>query len=230
MLAKLALRNVRRSAKDYLVYFVTMTVVAALMFAFNSLLFSADIQEMFHEAQIMEIMLGLATFFIVLIVAWLINYMLRFILEKRSREFGIYLLLGMEKRQIAKLYMRENILLGAGAFLAGLVFGILVQQLLMSILYSMVLMDYRLNIEINRACLAMTILCYAGCYLLALLRCRRKLRKMNIHSLMNAERRNEEIKESHEGIKRWLLPLSVLFLSLSGVWLFCWKEWDSGVM
>ncbi len=230
MLAKLALRNVRRSAKDYLVYFVTMTVVAALMFAFNSLLFSADIQEMFHEAQIMEIMLGLATFFIILIVAWLINYMLRFILEKRSREFGIYLLLGMEKRQIAKLYMRENILLGAGAFLAGLVFGILVQQLLMSILYSMVLMDYRLNIEINRACLAMTILCYAGCYLLALLRCRRKLRKMNIHSLMNAERQNEEIKESHEGIKRWLLPLSVLFLSLSGVWLFCWKEWDSGVI
>lgn len=46
--------------------------------------------------------------------------------EKRSREFGIYLLLGMEKRQIAKLYMRESVLLGAGAFLAGLVFGVLV--------------------------------------------------------------------------------------------------------
>jgi len=140
MLAKLALRNVRRSAKDYLVYFVTMTVVVALMFAFNSLLFSKDIQKMFQEAEIMEVMLGLATFFIVIIVAWLINYMLHFILEKRSREFGIYLLLGMEKKQIAKLYMRENMLLGAGAFLAGLGFGILVQQILMSVLYSMVLM------------------------------------------------------------------------------------------
>ena len=108
MFAKLALRNVRRSAKDYLVYFVTMTVVVALMFAFNSLLFAKDIQEMVDEVGILTVMLGLATFFIVIIVAWLINYMLRFIMEKRSREFGIYLLLGMEKRQIAQLYMREN--------------------------------------------------------------------------------------------------------------------------
>lgn len=56
----------------------------------------------------MEVMLGLATFFIVIIIAWLINYMLRFILEKRSRKFGIYLLLGMEKKQIAKLYMQTQ--------------------------------------------------------------------------------------------------------------------------
>lgn len=116
MLAKLALRNVRRSAKDYLVYFFTMTVVVALMFAFNSLIFSEEVRDMFQEAEVMEVMLGLATFFIVLIVAWLINYMIRFILEKRSREFGIYLLLGMEKWQIARLYMRESVLLGAGAF------------------------------------------------------------------------------------------------------------------
>ena len=134
MFAKLALRNVRRSAKDYLVYFVTMTVVVALMFAFNSLLFAKDIQEMVDEVGILTVMLGLATFFIVIIVAWLINYMLRFIMEKRSREFGIYLLLGMEKRQIAQLYMRENMLLGAAAFLAGLVFGMLVQQILMAVL------------------------------------------------------------------------------------------------
>lgn len=138
------------------------------MFAFNSLLFSEDIQEMFQEVEIMEVMLGLATFFIVLIIAWPINYMLRFILEKRSREFGIYLLWAWEKGRSLKLYMRENMLLGAGAFLAGLVFGMLVQQILMSVLCSMVLMDFRLNIEINRTCLVMTLLCYAGCYFLAL--------------------------------------------------------------
>ncbi len=225
MLAKLALRNVRRSAKDYVVYFFTMTVVVALMFAFNSLIFSKDIRAMFEEVGILEVMLGLATFFIVLIIAWLINYMIRFILGKRSREFGIYLLLGMEKRQIAKLYMRESALLGAGAFLAGIVFGVLVQQILMSILYSMVFSDYRINIEFDRGCLIMTASCYAGCYLLALLRCRRKLKKMNIHSLMNAARQNEEIKESHEGLKQWLFPNSILFLVLFGIWLFYGKGW-----
>ena len=49
MLAKLALRNVRRSAKDYLVYFFTMTVVVALMFAFNSLIFSKEIRDSFQD-------------------------------------------------------------------------------------------------------------------------------------------------------------------------------------
>lgn len=230
MLAKLALRNVRRSAKDYLVYFFTMTVVVALMFAFNSLLFSKEIRDSFQGVEIMEVMLGLATFFIVLIIAWLINYMMRFILEKRSREFGIYLLLGMEKRQIAKLYMRESVLLGAGAFLAGLVFGVLVQQILMAILYSMVLSDYSINIEFDRRCLIMTASCYAGCYLLALFRCKGKLRRMNIHSFMNAARQNEEIKESHEELKQWLFPISILFLVLFGVWLFYGKEWGSHTM
>lgn len=62
MLAKLALRNVRRSAKDYLVYFFTMTVVVALMFAFNSLIFSKEIRDSFQGVEIMEVMLGLATF------------------------------------------------------------------------------------------------------------------------------------------------------------------------
>lgn len=62
MLAKLALRNVKRSSKDYLVYFFTMTVVVALMFAFNSLLFSKDVQSMFEQAALMQVMLGLATF------------------------------------------------------------------------------------------------------------------------------------------------------------------------
>lgn len=227
MLVKLALRNVRRSARDYLVYFFTMTVVVALMFAFNSLLFSEDIRKMFEQAMIMEAMLGLATFFIVMIIAWLINYMLRFILEKRSREFGTYLLLGMKKKQIAKLYMRENVLFGAGAFLTGLVLGVLVQQMIMSVLYSMVSMDYRIHIEMNKNCLIMTGSCYAGCYILALLGCKRKLGKMNIYRLMNAEKQNEEIKESHEELKKWLLPVSSLFLFLFGVWLFFGKNWST---
>ena len=84
MFGKLALRNVRRSARDYLVYVLTMTFVVSLMFAFNSIIFSKDLQKMYEMAAIMAAMIGIATFFIVLIVAWLINYMVRFMLEKGS--------------------------------------------------------------------------------------------------------------------------------------------------
>ena len=84
MFSKLAFRNVRSSARDYLVYVLTMTFVVALMFAFNSIIFSKDLQKMYEMATMMTVMIGVATFFIVLIVAWLINYMVRFMLEKEA--------------------------------------------------------------------------------------------------------------------------------------------------
>lgn len=230
MLSKLALRNVMRSARDYLVYFLTMTVVSAIMFAFHSLLFSKEIQQLFEMAVIFAVLVGLATFFVVLIVAWLINYMVRFILEKRSREFGIYLLIGMKKKEISRLYMRESLLLGAAAFAGGLALGMLLQQILLAILYSMIMMEYRPRLEWSAGCLITTAACYGGCYLLALLRCRGKFRKMNIHALMSSQKQNEEIRESHEQAKRWLLPLSGLFLLAFALFLFFFKAWDGAVI
>lgn len=220
MLGKLAFRNVRRSAKDYFVYFLTMTLVTALMFAFNSLIFTEDLGEMYDIAGVMIALVGLATFFIVLIVAWLINYMVRFMLEKRSQEFGIYLLIGMRKKEVAHLYIRENILLGAGAFLMGMALGVLLQQVILAILYSMVQMNYDIHMEFNGFCILMTVGCYAGCYLLALLRSGRRFRKMNIRDLMEAQKKNEEIKESHEQLKKWLFPASLLFLFVFGLFIF----------
>lgn len=230
MMYKLAWRNVRRMAKDYVVYFMTMTVVTALMFSFNTLLFSKDVQDLFDMNAMMSIMTGVATAFIIPIIAWLINYMVRFVLEKRSREFGIYLLVGIRKKEIARLYFTENLLLGAGAFLAGMGLGVLFQQILLSIFYSMVQMDYKLHLEWNRGCILMTAACYLGCYLLALLRSRRKFRKMNIHDLMESQRQNEEVKESHEKAKRLLFPLSLLFLILFGVFLFCYPAWNIAIL
>lgn len=226
MLNKLVFRNVKNSSRDYLVYFLTMSVVTALMFSFNTLLFSKDVQNMFEMAGIMAAMIGLATFFIVLIVAWLINYMVRFILEKRSREFGTYLLIGMKRGKIAKLYIRENLLLGTGAFVIGMGLGAVLQQILLSVFYSMVQMNYHLRLELNRNCILMTAACYGGCYLLALFRCKRRFKKMNIHDLMNSQKKNEEICEKHENRKRILLPISVLFLILFGLCLCFYKNWN----
>jgi hypothetical protein len=230
MLNKLAFRNVRRSAKDYIVYFLTMAVITAVMFSFNTLIFSEDAKKIFQMAMIMEVMLDLATFFIVLIVSWLIHYMVRFMLEKRSQEFGIYLLIGMKRTEISKLYMRENLLLGLAAFVVGMGLGVLFQQILMAIFYRMIQLDFYIHLEWNLGCFLMTAGCYGGCYLLALFRCRRKFRKMNIHDLMNSQRQNEEVKESREQLKKWLFPLAIFFIAWFAVFLFTCKSWDSGTI
>ncbi len=218
LFVKLAYRNMKRSARDYLVYLLTMTVINALMYAFNSLIFQNGLRGYFEVEGIMEVMIGLATVFIVLIVAWLIHYMVGFMLEKRSDEFGIYLLLGMEKKDVSSLYLKENLMLGGISFLLGSLLGILFQQVVEAVMFAMVRMEYRLHISFHGRTALMTLACFAGCYLLALFRCRWKFRKMNIKGLMDAKRQNEEIKEGREGARRILLPVSVVFILVFWAW------------
>ena len=218
LFVKLAYRNMKRSARDYLVYLLTMTVINALMYAFNSLIFQNGLRGYFEVEGIMEVMIGLATVFIVLVVAWLIHYMVGFMLEKRSDEFGIYLLLGMEKKDVSSLYLKENLMLGGISFLLGSLLGILFQQVVEAVMFAMVRMEYRLHISFHGRTAFMTLACFAGCYLLALFRCRWKFRKMNIKGLMDAKRQNEEIKEGREGARRILLPVSVVFILVFWAW------------
>lgn len=218
MLGKLSMRNMKRSAKDYLVYILTMTIVAALMYAFGSLMIQNKLTRYFESAPIMEMMIGLATAFIVFIVAWLIHYMVRFMLEKRSSEFGLYLLLGMERKTIFRLYLRENLLLGSVSLFIGVLLGILLQQMLWAVMFAMVRMEYELEVSINPWTVLITVLCYACCYLLALLRCRRRFKKMTIRDLTEAKRRNEEPKRGNEKAKRILLPVSILAILSFWIW------------
>lgn len=214
MLSKLALRNMERSARDYLLYLLTMALVAALMYTFNSLLFQNELNRYWDAEGMLETMVLLTTVFIVLVTAWLIAYMVNFMMKKRSGEFGIYLLLGMKKTLLAKLYLRENLLLGGVSLLSGMLLGVLLQQVLMAILFSAVDMEYHLHVSFHPGTITTTVIAFGCCYLLSLYRCRRKFKKMNIRDLMEAKRKNEEIREGAERAKRILLPLSVLFILL----------------
>ena len=106
--------------------------------------------------------------------------------------------------------------------------GGLLQQVLLSVLYHMIQMDYHFQLEYNRNCILMTAGCYGGCYLLALLRCRRRFKKMSIYGLMNADRQNEKNREAHEAWKRILLPISLVFMGIFAWWMFRGVIRDTG--
>ena len=224
MLNKLALRNARRLWKDYLNYFLTLCMITALTFSFHSLLFSKDIYEMIHFGNNGELstagtmlvtFMAVSTVAILIIVAWLINYMTRFILEKRSREFAIYLLSGMKKKQIAALYMKENFYLGISALFAGLLLGSGLQQILFYVFYKSIGKNYRVNIEISAGSILLTIILYGVCFMIALFRNKKKFSNMEIISLLNMDRQNETVNEKRNAIWKWLFYLSignVLFL------------------
>lgn len=216
MLTKLALRNARRSFRDYLIYLMTMVFITAMMFAFDSMIFSDTVREICMEAGMLGAMLGMATFFIVLIIIWLVHYMVKFMAEKRSREFATYLLLGFRKKQIANLSLKETILLGLVAFVIGLIPGMFLQQILTTLIYAMVNADYSIQLEWKAGTLLMTAGIYCGSYLLALFRNKRRFKKMNIRDMMYMEHQNEELKNGNKSGKQWMFFISVFFMIFFG--------------
>ena len=199
MLNKLAFRNAKRSLNDYLLYFITMVLVTALMLSFNSLLFSESIQTLWDGGGFYTAMLILVTIFIVFIMVWLVHYMVRFMAKKRSREFGTYLLFGFEKAQVAHLFFRENLLIGLAAFFVGIFPGLFLQQLLMKLLYVIVDENYFVRFDLNKNTLIMTAAVYCFSYLLALIGNGRQLKKMNIAVMMQQERKNDELSNTYGG-------------------------------
>lgn len=221
MLNMIALRNARRLWKDYLNYFLTLCVITALMFSFHSLLFSKDIYEMIHYGNSGELstagmmlitFMTVSTAVILIIVAWLIHYMTRFILEKRSREFAVYLLAGMQKRQIAALYRKENFYLGIGALFAGLLLGSGLKQILFLVFYKSIGKNYEFKnagVQENFSAFLLTMLLYGVCFFAALFRNQRKFSRMEIIGLLNMDKQNETVNEKRNSLWKWFFFLSV---------------------
>lgn len=131
MLGKLAVRNVRRQIGNYLIYFITVSLTVALMFAFNSVVYSPQLQQAADAMDELKTGLTAITVFISLIVAFVLGYATSFMLRLRKREFGTYLTLGMTRRNILALFVLETLILGARRLAAGIVLGLFVYQGLM---------------------------------------------------------------------------------------------------
>lgn len=212
MLEKLGFSNAKKSFFDYLIYVVTMAIIVALMLSFNSLLFSKEIQEMSDMFSIMAAILLIATVFIIFIVAWLVHYMIVFSFQRKSKEFAIYMLLGMRKQEISRIYFTEHLVLGSISFLAGTVLGVFVQQIMMTIFYSMMNTTYPLSVNVNPLSLLMTLCCYTACFMAALFFNHRKFKKMNIRLLLNKDKENEQITDKNYHLIQWLFPASLLYI------------------
>ena len=189
--SKLSLRNARRQAKDYLVYFVTVVLAAALLYAFNGLVFSREIADLSKMMNQLPLMIVLASVIVVGIFGWLVAYATRFMLLRRGRELGTYLLIGLETRQVARLFLLENLAVGSCALVLGTALGGLLYQAFRAIVLTLFGLPYRFSLSFSLPALGLTVSYFTLIYLFALSRSRRYIRKANIHDLLYADSRNE---------------------------------------
>ncbi len=139
---KLAYRNMRRSLRDYAIYFFTIVLSVMIFYSFNSLKDQPVVVEVCRQAgiesKLIAVLLGFASFFVAFIVAALVLYSNNFIIRRRKREWGTYLLLGMNQGAVARMLFLETLGVGAIAYLLGIFIGVLFSGL-MSILFATLL-------------------------------------------------------------------------------------------
>ena len=137
MFAKLALRNVRRQIGSYLIYFVTVALSIALMFAVNNLSYSDRIRSLAEDSSDVRTMFTMVTVLSCLVTSLVLSYATGFMLKLRRKEFGMYLTLGMTRRNIQTLFACETGILSFLAMLAGMGAGLVIFQLLVALFSSL---------------------------------------------------------------------------------------------
>lgn len=134
MLCKLSLKNIKKSIKDYAIYFFTLILGVAIFYVFNAIdsqTVMMDVSTSTREViKLMNNILSGVSVFVSFILGFLIIYASRFLIKRRNKEFGIYLTLGMSKRKIASVLFFETLFIGIISLIVGLSLGIILSQLM----------------------------------------------------------------------------------------------------
>ena len=214
-LSKLSLRNAKRQAKDYLVYFATVVMAAALLYSFNALTFSQEIKTLSEGMDMLPLMIAMATAVVVCVFGWLVAYATKFMLLRRGRELGTYLLIGLENKQVARLFFLENLAVGGCALALGIVLGGLLYQIFRAVVLALFKLPYHFTFGFTLPALALTVVCFVLIYLHALRRSRKYIRKAKIHDLIYSDRVNEGMVIQTGRIRRWVFGASIA-LAIAG--------------
>ena len=213
MLFKLSIKNMKKSFKDYAIYFLTLVLGVAIFYMFNSL----DSQQAMLEVsqstrdmiKLMISMLGMVSVFIAIILGFLIVYANNFLINRRKREFGIYMTLGMGRRQISQIILIETILVGIISLIVGVfigVFGSQFMSILVAKLFEADMSEFTFVFS-KDACIK-TCIYFAVMYLAVMIFNTFTISRYKLINLLTAVRKNEKVK-----IKNPIISILVFLIS-----------------
>lgn len=214
MYFKIALNNVRKSFKDYSIYFLTLTLGVCIFYAFNSIGDQKAFLELGkRQAEYIKVLQGLISgisVFISCVLGGLILYANNFLVKKRKKELGIYMTLGMGKNKISKILTYETALVGIISLVVGLGVGIIVSQgisAFASKLFEVSLSNYKFLLSTDA--ILKTVLYFGIIFILVMLFNTFVISKYKLIDMLTAAKKNEDIK-----IKNPILTAIIFFISL----------------
>lgn len=192
MLSKLAIRNVKRSSQDYIIYLITITISFSLIFAMNLVSWSDAIVNISENMDTFKSVIIFVNAIVIFVICFLINYTTRFMFEKRSKEFGTYMLLGIKKKKISKMFLLENIILGFIALILAIPLGFVFSQFISLFIVKVLDLPQAIFIKFNIMSFILLFIYFITIYLLVLFFAYRRIKKVKIYDLLYLEKKNEE--------------------------------------
>lgn len=197
MTGKLALRNMKRSMSDYAVYFVTLIIGISVFYVFNAISDQKVVLSIYKsESDIINLLrnvISVASVIVSVVLAFLVVYASNFLIRRRKKEFGVYMLLGMGKKKIAGILMMETVIIGVISLVVGLGIGIILSQgmsILVAKLFEADMSEF--SFEVSMGAVGKTLLYFLIVYAFVLLLDVFMIGKSRLIQLLNAERRSEK--------------------------------------
>ena len=199
MLFKLSFKNMRKTIKDFAIYFLTLALGVAIFYMFNSL----DSQEAMLKVsnstreliKLMVTMLGFVSVFVAIILGLLIVYANNFLINRRKREFGTYMLLGMSKGQISRILLIETILVGIISLVVGLIIGVFASQFMSILVGKLFAADMsKFEFVFSKDACIKTCIYFAVMYIAVMIFNTFTISRYKLINLLNASKKNEKIK------------------------------------
>ncbi|MEG2787587.1 MAG: FtsX-like permease family protein [Romboutsia sp.] len=218
MYSKVALGNVKKSFKDYSIYFLTLTLAVSIFYTFNSIESQKAILELNKStADYIEILsqsINIISVFVSIILCSLILYANSFLIKKRKKELGIYMTLGMGKSKISKILIIETIIVGLVALISGLLLGFILSQglsVFTSKLFDVGMSDYKFVLSLSA--IAKTTIYFGVIFVIVIAFNSIIISKYKIVDLLTGSRKNEEMKFKNPIV--YLITFTLCLMSLS---------------
>lgn len=220
MYFKIAKNNVKKSFKNYTIYFLTLTFAVCIFYSFNSL-GSQESTVMMNESQasyakLMGELISWVSLFVSIILGQLIIYATNFIISKRKKEFGVYMTLGMSRRKISTILLIENIIIGFISLAVGLMIGIVASQGLSILVSKLFVVDMdKYNFVISSEAFFKTIFYFGIMYLVVIVFNVFTISKYKLIDLIYGGKKSEKIRVKNIYVCSVLFIVSLVSLGVA---------------
>ncbi|SHK55814.1 FtsX-like permease family protein [Paramaledivibacter caminithermalis] len=191
---KLSLKNIKKSVKDYVMYFLTMFLIVTFIYAFISIAISDDIISLAQNVKALTYVILSLSILISFICAFMVSHAISFILNQRKKEIAIYLLLGMDRKNVCILFFIENFILSIISLILGIITGNFLASILIKVIYNIFEIEYCFVISFSKIAMIITILLFFLIYTIAIKKAVSIIWKEKIISLLYDNRKNEKLE------------------------------------